>query len=65
MQEQNKAIVEQEVRGSGKTNLESKVLVGAPFQMMFAEGHTLGSMKMFDDNKTSIVKCSKRGVNPF
>ncbi len=28
MQEQNKAIVEQEVRGSGKTNLESKVLVG-------------------------------------
>lgn len=56
MQEQNKAIVEQEVRGSGKTNLESKVLVGAPFQMIFAEGYTLGFMKMFNDNKTSVVK---------
>ena len=30
--------------------------MGAPFQMMFAEGYTLGFMKMFDDNKASMAK---------
>lgn len=65
MSKQNKAVVEQWVQDSEKNISDSKASMGAPFQMMFSEGYTLGFMKMFDKNKPSMTKMLETWRKPI
>lgn len=65
MPKQSNTSIEQGVQDSEKNNSESKVLVNAPFQMMFAEGYSLGFLEMFDKNKASMTKMLEKWRKPI